>query len=87
MSADPYLRSGVKSGEVPRAMSGFVVGSVTASKSAAWAVGTMFGGSLPFATAQVVDAKLVAGLWPLKHLKREQASLGLGVFGMPGSTA
>eukprot|EP00035_Acanthoeca_spectabilis_P023443 m.449387 g.449387 ORF g.449387 m.449387 type:complete len:352 (-) comp19811_c0_seq1:71-1126(-) len=91
MSADPYLRSGCKSeekgGAVPRPMAGFVVGSIVASKSSNWKDGDMFGGSLPFCTVQVVKAAAVAGLWNLGKLPRDKASLGVGVLGMPGSTA
>lgn len=91
MSADPYLRSGCKSeekgGAVPRPMAGFVVGSIVASKSPNWKDGDMFGGSLPFCTVQVVKAAAVAGLWNLGKLPRDKASLGIGVLGMPGSTA
>ena len=36
MSADPYLRGGLKEGTVPRPMAGFVSGRVVASKRVGW---------------------------------------------------
>ncbi len=52
MSADPYLRSGCKTGAFPRAMAGFVAGQVIASRKAGWEAGDFFGASLPFSTIQ-----------------------------------
>ena len=39
MSADPYLRGGIKTGEVPRPMVGFVAGKIIESRNEAWPVG------------------------------------------------
>jgi NADPH-dependent curcumin reductase CurA len=96
MSADPYLRMRIKSsssfGNVApgEAMSGFVVGKVLASNSSEWAVGDLFGGNLPFSTVQTLSAdELKASmLWKLNGvLSEEELTLGLGLLGMPGSTA
>eukprot|EP00656_Telonema_subtile_P058516 TRINITY_DN9933_c0_g1_i3.p1 TRINITY_DN9933_c0_g1~~TRINITY_DN9933_c0_g1_i3.p1 ORF type:complete len:307 (+),score=66.86 TRINITY_DN9933_c0_g1_i3:348-1268(+) len=63
---------------------------VLQSNSPDWVVGDFFGGSLPFTTVQVVSAKLLRNL-PLRKLSslitKEQLGLGVGVLGMPGSTA
>mmetsp|Transcript_28317 Transcript_28317/g.74336 ORF Transcript_28317/g.74336 Transcript_28317/m.74336 type:complete len:353 (+) Transcript_28317:184-1242(+) len=90
MSADPYLRSGCKSeakgGAVPRPMKGFVVASVVESKRPGVEAGDLIGADLPFTTIQVLPKG--AFLWSLgKHLSPERASLGVGILGMPGSTA
>jgi hypothetical protein len=90
-SADPYLRGGCKSGAVPRPMSGFVSGKVLASKKEGWVAGDFFGASLPFTTVQVLTAEAAAKtlLWKLTGLvdKATNISRGIGVLGMPGSTA
>jgi len=90
MSADPYLRSGCKTGEVPRPMSGFVVGKVIESKNCAWPVDSLMGAALPFTSIQklndIVLKKTIT--WNLTdYVTEENATLGLGVLGMPGATA
>jgi NADPH-dependent curcumin reductase CurA len=90
MSADPYLRSGCKSGDVPRPMSGFVAGKVIESTHADWPVGTLLGAHLPFTTVQRVSKEVIAAspIWNLSpFITEEQISYGVGVLGMPGSTA
>lgn len=94
MSADPYLRSGCKSetrgGAIPRPMIGFVAGHVLESKCEGWVSGDFFGASLPFTTVQLLHGEALANtrLWKLTGLvNRETVSLGIGVLGMPGSTA
>lgn len=100
LSADPYLRIRIKSavkaggfggfgaGEV---MSGFVVGKVMKSKgNEKWKEGDLFGGSLPFTTVQNLSSEQLQTtlLYKLTGLLEEsELSLGLGLLGMPGSTA
>jgi len=96
MSADPYLRMGLKSSSpssVPpgQAMRGFVVGKVVASKgNTTWAVDDLFGGNLPFCTVQNLTPEQLktSMLWKLTDiLAEDELTLGLGLLGMPGSTA
>ena len=94
MSADPYLRSSCKSeatgGAIPRTMSGFVSGKVLCSKRPDYVAGDLFGASLPFTTCQIVTAEQATKtlIWKLTDmLTEENISQGLGVLGMPGSTA
>lgn len=100
MSADPYLRSLVKSVnlftgapaelKIGGIMSGFVAGKVLASKSANWSVGDLLGAHLPFATVQVVPEALVKAvpMWKLTGIVSEDdISQGIGALGMPGATA
>ena len=93
MSADPYLRLRIKSNTaVPgQVMTGFVVGKVVASKgNSTWSVGDLFGGSLPFSTVQTLspDQLKATLLWKLTDIvSEEELTLGLGLLGMPGSTA
>jgi len=90
MSADPYLRSGCKTGEVPRPMTGFCAGKVIASKNADWPVGSLMGVASAFSTLQVLSAKALSRTisWNLSDvITEEQISLGVGVLGMPGATA
>jgi NADPH-dependent curcumin reductase CurA len=96
MSVDPYLRGGMKKGRAPpgasadgrRVMEGYCSGVVVASKNVKFAVGDFFGGSMPFATLQVLSKERVAGMWQLTGLVPEsKLSYGVGVLGMPGSTA
>ena len=94
MSADPYLRPGIKSnGSVKpgEAMSGFVVGKVIDSKgNSKWNVGDLFGGLLPFSTYHNLTLEQLQNtlLWKLANiLSEDELTLGLGVLGMPGSTA
>jgi NADPH-dependent curcumin reductase CurA len=92
-SADPYLRGGIKSGDAPRPMAGFIAGEVVDSTSPDWAAGDFFGGHLPFTTVQRLDAATLAktSIWKLTGLPlevdRENISLGIGALGMPGATA
>ena len=90
MSADPYLRSGCKTGEIPRPMSGFVVGKIIESKNKAWPVGSFMGAALPFSSLQLLNSEILAKTisWNLtEYVTEETATLGLGVLGMPGATA
>lgn len=97
MSADPYLRMRIKSSSsfgnvVPgEAMTGFVVGKVVASKgNSTWSVGDLFGGNLPFSTVQTLSPEQMKStlLWKLTDIVSEdELTLGLGLLGMPGSTA
>jgi len=95
VSSDPYLRSAIRSdrpnGKKPgEAMVCFVSGKVLSSRNARWSEGDLFGGNLPVRTIQVVkkeeQAKTI--MWKLtEHCTEEELSLGIGVLGMPGSTA
>lgn len=100
ISPDPYLRGQIRatnmfSGtpneiQLGDVLKGFVVVKVIASKNAALPEGTLLGASLPYKTVQIVTrAALQATVsWNLTpHITEEQASLGVGVLGMPGSTA
>lgn len=98
ISADPFLRGRIKSntngnpgmgsGET---MVGFVAGKVIASNgNATWSVGDLFGASLPFTTVQNLTATQLSRtlIWKLSGLITEdELDLGLGILGMPGSTA
>jgi NADPH-dependent curcumin reductase CurA len=99
MSPDPYLRSQIKNsastaGLAPKplgsVMSGFIAGKVIASKNPKWTVGDLIGASLPFQTVQIVSAAALQSTvaWKLTDLVDEaHVSHGVGVLGMPGSTA
>jgi NADPH-dependent curcumin reductase CurA len=98
MSVDPYLRGGMKKGaprapggasaEGRRPMEGFCSGVIIRSNNIKFAVGDLFGGSMPFSTRQVLSKERVAGMWQLTGLVPEsKLSYGVGVLGMPGSTA
>lgn len=97
MSADPYLRGSIKSGghnaTAPgQVMSGFVSGKVAISKHPDWQVGDFIGGSMKFATFQVVKSPALAKggmIWKLTGLIADESAIsyGIGVLGMPGSTA
>lgn len=91
LSADPYMRSGCKDGaNLPRTMSGFVSGKVLHSKTDKWSAGDLFGASLPYTTFQVLTAETLGKtlMWNLTpHITEEQISWGIGILGMPGSTA
>jgi NADPH-dependent curcumin reductase CurA len=71
--------------------SGFVVGRVVASNgNTNWNLGDTFGANLPFTTVQNLSADALQKtlMWKLTGLvSDEELSLGLGVLGMPGSTA
>ena len=101
VSADPYQRGRIKSknpltggsstteqqAAEPRAMSGFVAGKILASRHPKWKPGDLFGAALPITTVMVIDLSSNAFVWPLRGITEEQVSLGVGVLGMPGSTA
>ena len=87
MSADPYMRGGIKTAEDSSVMSGFVAGKVIDSKHPDWDVGDLFGCHLPLRTVQIVDLSK-AQPWRLTGLiSEDEISLGVGVLGMPGATA
>lgn len=102
MSADPYLRGQIKSKnpltssknatEPPkaRAMRGFVAGKIMRSKNKEWVVGDYMGAALEFSTVQRLseeDLKKTVS-WKLTGMVTDETiSLGVGVLGMPGSTA
>lgn len=97
LSADPYMRGMVKatnsytgSSELPRPISGFVAGKVVHSKSEKWNAGDLFGASLGFTTFQVLDAATLGKtlMWNLTpFISEAEISWGIGILGMPGSTA
>ena len=98
ISADPYLRNSVKktkgamnsgSNEEGAIMQGFVSGRVLRSKNEAWIEGDFFGAHSHFSTVQIVSKANAKGFWKLTDLIEDesQISLGVGVLGMPGSTA
>ena len=95
LSADPYLRGRIKSApssfSLNAPIAGFVVGRVTVSNgNPDWTVGDLFGASLPFTTFQNITAAELKStlIWKLTGLlSEEEITLGLGVLGMPGSTA
>lgn len=89
-SADPYLRGGIKTMAAGSVMSGFIAGKVLESKNAAWKAGDLFGTTKPFTTVQILTEKdlKAAPFWKLTdYIKEDQISLGVGILGMPGSTA
>jgi NADPH-dependent curcumin reductase CurA len=92
-SADPYMRGVIKStgsmkpGDV---VGGFIAGKVLASTIPDWNAGDFFGAHLPIKTYQIVEQKVISAtmMWKLtSFLTEENISLGVGVLGMPGSTA
>lgn len=98
ISADPFLRGRIKTNTngnpgvgAGDTLVGFVVGKVIESNgNASWSVGDLFGASLPFCTVQNLTAVQVSRtlMWKLTDLIAEsELDLGLGVLGMPGSTA
>ena len=93
VSADPFMRSSIKSGGFNHpgdVMSGYVAGKVLASKNRAWVEGDLFGSKLPFSTVQIVteDTFSRTDTWKLTGLiDEEHISYGIGILGMPGSTA
>lgn len=90
MSVDPYLRGGIKTGgtkKVGDAMSGFISGKVIASKSADWKENDLIGMSANFSTVQIADTRKTVA-WKLTDIVTEEnISHGIGILGMPGSTA
>lgn len=98
ISADPYLRNSIKktkgamnsgSNEEGAIMQGFVSGKVLRSKNEAWIEGDLFGAHSHFSTVQIVPEAYSKGFWKLTDLIEDesQISYGVGVLGMPGSTA
>jgi len=93
ISPDPFLRGSIKSTGSNRGgqvMMGYVAGKVLASKNSNWVEGDLFGAYLPFKTVQVVSAQLLAAtqMWKLTgKIDESKISLGVGILGMPGSTA
>lgn len=93
MSVDPYLRSGIKSGRgknLGDVMSGFIAGKVLASKNKEWVVGDLYGAAMPFSTIQIVSEKAMKNtiIWKLTgRVTEDEISYGIGLLGMPGSTA
>lgn len=89
-SADPYLRGRIKSNGSIKAgspMSGFIAGKVVASKSSDWKENDLIGTMSPFSTVQIIDPKKTVA-WKLTNvLEEKNISWGIGVLGMPGSTA
>lgn len=88
MSADPYLRNRMDSYFQPgQVLSGYVSGKVLLSSHAKWKAGDFFGANLPFSTVQQVT-NLSEFINLSQYVDSEQElSLGVGLFGMPGSTA
>lgn len=87
-SADPYLRGSIKTdGAIPgNQMFGFIAGKVIVSKNPKWQAGDLFGGRLNFTTFQILSPEQAATIWPLR-IPEEKISYGVGILGMPGSTA
>ena len=66
---------------------GYVSGKVLASNDPNWQVGDLFGCNLEFSTLQVVNLTK-GGAWKLNpYIDESKLSWGIGVLGMPGSTA
>mmetsp|Transcript_22576 Transcript_22576/g.21789 ORF Transcript_22576/g.21789 Transcript_22576/m.21789 type:complete len:233 (-) Transcript_22576:5-703(-) len=92
MSADPYLRPGMKSNgttKVGTIINGFVSGKVVRSQNPEWKEGDLFGAHLPFSTVQIIPSNVVATVRKLTGFIKDesQISLGVGIMGMTGSTA
>eukprot|EP00746_Dinoflagellata_sp_MGD_P144580 gnl/MRDRNA2_/MRDRNA2_77294_c0_seq2.p1 gnl/MRDRNA2_/MRDRNA2_77294_c0~~gnl/MRDRNA2_/MRDRNA2_77294_c0_seq2.p1 ORF type:complete len:455 (+),score=103.45 gnl/MRDRNA2_/MRDRNA2_77294_c0_seq2:82-1446(+) len=92
MSADPYMRSRIKSASDAKAgpISGYVSGRILESKSPKWHPGDLIGARLPYTTVQVVNKEVLetTSIWRLTGMVNEETiSQGIGVLGMPGSTA
>jgi NADPH-dependent curcumin reductase CurA len=92
ISADPYLRSLMKDSSSfrNRIIRGFVSGKVLASKNPNWVAGDLIGSNLPFTTIQIVSSNELGNDVSRKLtglLTEENISYGIGILGMPGSTA
>jgi len=91
ISPDPYMRMGLMpagGGEAGMPIKGFVCGRVLDSKSKQWFPGEFLGVRAKFTTALVLSEEALAGAWRLTGLINEEtASMGVGILGMPGSTA
>ncbi|CAK9078145.1 NADPH-dependent oxidoreductase 2-alkenal reductase (AtAER) (NADP-dependent alkenal double bond reductase P1) (DBR1) (NADPH-azodicarbonyl/quinone reductase) (NADPH:2-alkenal/one alpha [Durusdinium trenchii] len=91
VSADPYMRYRIRSDgdyKPGEPMLGLVAGKILESNLSDWKAGDLFGSELPFTEIQSVPA------WKAKTFRRltgliseDQISFGVGVLGMPGSTA
>lgn len=73
VSADPYLRSQIRSTGAVGAgnpMFGFVAGKVLVSHHSAWAANDLFGANLPFSTYFIVTTELITKtvMWKLTGL-------------------
>jgi NADPH-dependent curcumin reductase CurA len=90
-SADPYLRGQIKSTgsfKAGQVMQCFVAGKVLHSTHNDWIEGDLFGANLPVTSIQVISPQSTGMLWKLtSYLDEEHISQGVGVLGMPGSTA
>jgi NADPH-dependent curcumin reductase CurA len=88
-SVDPYLRNSMNATlPVNAPIRGYVSGKIVDSNDADWKAGDLFGANLPFTTLQQVtkeDLKTFRNL--TKYIKEEELSMGIGLLGMPGSTA
>jgi len=88
MSVDPYLRGVSRRTKPNDPMVGFVSGKIVESNVPEFKAGDLFGASLPFTTIQTVSKEGLASVRKLTgYLKEEELSLGIGLLGMPGSTA
>jgi NADPH-dependent curcumin reductase CurA len=90
LSADPYMRGGLKRGPSPRVMAGYVSGRVLKSAVPGWQPGDLFGASLPFLSVQAISAAQLQKMqiWKLtEYVAPEDISHGIGAMGMPGATA
>jgi NADPH-dependent curcumin reductase CurA len=97
LSVDPFQRATIRSDgkhksavKVGEPLNGFVVGNITHSKNSHWKVGDLFGAGLPFVTRQIVTPEILkkTAIWKLTgHVTDENLTYGLGILGMPGSTA
>jgi NADPH-dependent curcumin reductase CurA len=87
LSVDPYLRYSMGNAfELNKPLVGFSAGVVLQSNHPDWRQGDLYVGKLPFSTVQVVtDFSQIYNVTP--HLRDDELSLALGLFGMPGSTA
>ena len=86
-SVDPYLRGAM--GTVGKPMRGFVAGKVLKVKNnSSWKENDLFGANLPFTTVQAIPNEQIMGFLNLtKYISEDELSLGIGLLGMPGSTA
>lgn len=90
LSADPYLRGGCKTKNKGEEMSGFIAGKVIESHMDGWVKDDYIGGSFPFTNVLALTAgdmgKTVT--WKLTGMVDDETiTRGVGVLGMPGSTA
>jgi NADPH:quinone reductase len=95
-SADPYLRNRMKAGRhldplIPgEIIKGYTAGVVIASKNDKWQVGDYYGANLPLKTITILSGEALSKslVWKLPSIINDlNISYGIGVLGMPGSTA